>query len=594
MLKKVLFFVLFISHLQSYAQDDPITLYTQFSGRYSFITIGNTLNTTENNIVNNCSILTESSTELSLTPGTTIEAAYLYWAGSGDGDFAVTLNGTAINAERTFSDVVTTSGVSRNYFSAFANVTELVLTQGNGIYTLSDLDLTDIIYPGANTYCGNATNFGGWAITCILKNESYPLNQLNVYDGLEHVPDAITIELDNLVVFNPDDAQIGFLAWEGDAALSTETLTINGIPVGNPPLNPVDNAFNGTNSFTGNDNLYNMDIDAYDLGAYINEGDTNVTIALTSTQDVVLVNNVVTVLNSFIIADATVTELNTQVMCDSRTVQVFFKIGNYNSSASIPSGTSVNMYVDGQLIESLLTSEIVPDGEEVFSLYINIPDTIPDTFTISVVVDEENQVEEIEENNNSAAIQAMLVYSPEIPQLSVASTCDVGYNTGLFDLEAIVPEVAGLSFSGFFTTEEDVNMLTASIFNSDNYQSTGQGQIVYYRYDSDFCYTIGTLVLNTYNCPPIIPQGFSPNGDRKNDTFNIQGLWTIFDRFTLKIYSRYGTLLYKGDQNSAPWDGIANTNTLAGKTAPVGTYYYVLTLNDEIFETYTGWVYLNK
>ena len=94
-------------------------------------------------------------------------------------------------------------------------------------------------------------------------------------------------------------AKIGFIAWEGDAGLAVnEVLTMNGITLSNPPLNPANNAFNGTNSFTNDSNLFNMDIDVYPIENTINVGDTSATIQLTSGQDLVMVNNIITVLNS--------------------------------------------------------------------------------------------------------------------------------------------------------------------------------------------------------------------------------------------------------------------------------------------------------
>src|SRR5690606_7711502 len=80
-----------------------IQLYDQFYGKYDYVAIGNTLNTVENNgTASPCVILDESSAELTLNPNQTIIAAYLYWAGSGNGDYDVKLNGTDITAERTF------------------------------------------------------------------------------------------------------------------------------------------------------------------------------------------------------------------------------------------------------------------------------------------------------------------------------------------------------------------------------------------------------------------------------------------------------------------------------------------------------------
>ena len=91
------------------------------------------------------------------------------------------------------------------------------------------------------------------------------MNQINIYDGLETVPDAITINLDNLNVLDVEGAKIGFIAWEGDVSLSVnESLRMNGYLLSNPPLNPSTNAFNGTNSFTGVSGMHNMDIDVYE------------------------------------------------------------------------------------------------------------------------------------------------------------------------------------------------------------------------------------------------------------------------------------------------------------------------------------------
>ena len=44
--------------------------------------------------------------------------------------------------------------------------------------------------------------------------------------------------------------------------------------------------------------MYNMDIDVYDIQNNINIGDTTATISLTSGQDFVMINNIITVLNS--------------------------------------------------------------------------------------------------------------------------------------------------------------------------------------------------------------------------------------------------------------------------------------------------------
>ncbi|MBS9766869.1 MAG: gliding motility-associated C-terminal domain-containing protein, partial [Flavobacteriaceae bacterium] len=41
-----------------------------------------------------------------------------------------------------------------------------------------------------------------------------------------------------------------------------------------------------------------------------------------------------------------------------------------------------------------------------------------------------------------------------------------------------------------------------------------------------------------------IPQGFSPNGDGKNELFKIKDLETCFPTFRLRVYNRWGNLVY--------------------------------------------------
>ncbi|MBK6834503.1 MAG: gliding motility-associated C-terminal domain-containing protein [Bacteroidetes bacterium] len=81
----------------------------------------------------------------------------------------------------------------------------------------------------------------------------------------------------------------------------------------------------------------------------------------------------------------------------------------------------------------------------------------------------------------------------------------------------------------------------------------------------------------------IIPNGISPNGDGKNDTWII-GLITKFPDNEVEVYNRWGEQLYYKRNYDNTWDG-----TYKGKGLPVGTYYYVVKLNDPKYpEPYTG------
>ncbi len=71
-----------------------------------------------------------------------------------------------------------------------------------------------------------------------------------------------------------------------------------------------------------------------------------------------------------------------------------------------------------------------------------------------------------------------------------------------------------------------------------------------------------------------IPTTFTPNGDGKNDLWEVGNLFT-YERSVIEIYDRYGHRLFRAEEDGLAWDG-----TYQGKELPVGTYYYVIVLND--------------
>jgi hypothetical protein len=120
----------FIILLVKFLPAQSISLFNQLNGRLDYTAIGNTLNTSENNISFNCVINAASSATLNLSTTQTVEAAYLYWAGSGSGDFNVTLNTTSITPSRTFAYTLDSN---RQFFAAFADVTGIIQSEGNGL-----------------------------------------------------------------------------------------------------------------------------------------------------------------------------------------------------------------------------------------------------------------------------------------------------------------------------------------------------------------------------------------------------------------------------------------------------------------------------
>ena len=569
-----------------------ISLYTQINGRYDFTFVGNTLNTNENSFMSTPTILTSSSADLNLASDDIIERAYLYWAGCGTGDFDVVLNGIPITAERTFSIIQTSSGWP--HFSAFADITNQVQATGNGTYTLSDLDVTSFI----NQYFQNRTNFAGWAILVVYENNSLPLNQLNIYDGLQAVPNSIDITLDSLNVIDDVGAKIGFIAWEGDVGIANgETLQINGSILSNPPLNPSNNAFNSTNSVTGSTTLYNMDLDIYDIQNNINIGDSEAQISLASNQDYVMINAIITKLNSQL-PDATVIIDNFSTSCDSGLVTLDYTIYNVNSTEVLLANTPIGFYIDGVLIGSSMTINEIPiGGSESGTITLTLPTNLNDIFTITAYVDHTNFETELVETNNTFDVEITQLISPSFNPLDNLLTCNLGLTSGLFDFsnyEFFVTDNPDLDVA-FFESFENAELNTNELFNTSNYLATTTPKDIFIRIENDFgCYSITSFQLLTENCPPIIYNAVSANEDGMNDEFFIDGLRDIFVNFKLEVYNRWGKLLWVGDNSKPFWKGYVEEG-IGHKEAPEGTYFYILYLNDPDYpEALTGYLYITR
>ena len=551
------------------------------------------MNSAENNPTFGYITGTSSSADLNLSPSDNIIRAYLYWAGSGDGDFNVNLNGTSLVADRTFSHSRFFSPNTFTYFSAFKDITSFVQTNGNGTYTLSDLDISAF----EPLHYTRKTNFAGWAILIVYENPNLTLNQLNIYDGLQGVPNALQINLTNLFVMNNTNAKAGFIAWEGDSQLATETFSVNNIVISNAS-NPVNNVFNSTNSVTGSNTLYNMDLDIYEIDNYVAIGDTNATITLSSSQDFIMINTVITKLNSQL-PDATI-ELNNPIStCNSREITIDYIVSNLNSTEVLQANTPITFYIGNEAIRTTYTQNIIPiGGSENNTISLLIPNTIPLEFRLTAVVDDSGNgigiVRELIENNNSAQIVIQLIVSPTFNVLEDIKSCNLGFYRGIFDFsnyEELIKTDPNDTVSFY---ESNLNAIEAiyPLVNTSSYVAQTTPKEIFVRIENQNCYAISSFNLTTRNCPPTVYNAVSANGDGLNDTFFIDGLRDIFVNFKLEIYNRWGKHLWTGTNNKENWDGTVE-HGIGNYKAPDGTYFYLLYLNDPDYpDTLVGYLYI--
>ena len=274
-----------------------ISLFNSFAGNINFVTTGNTLRANDNS-VNACTLLsgltgtavnagTSSGTVSGIPVGSTIVAAYLYYAGSSSTvDNTVTFNGTGVTAGRTFTDTTIVP-----FFGGFVDVTSLVA--GNGTYSFTGLTVDN-----SATYCGNQTVLAGWALVVIYSNASEAYRVVNVYDGFQAFQNSsITLTPANFKIPNPPVANSKFavITWEGDDTLSgNETLQFNGNTL-TDACNGANNQYNGTiNTLicTGNpttdDVFYGVDIDTFGVDSYVAAGQTGATTFYQSGGDAVM------------------------------------------------------------------------------------------------------------------------------------------------------------------------------------------------------------------------------------------------------------------------------------------------------------------
>ena len=92
-----------------------------------------------------------------------------------------------------------------------------------------------------------------------------------------------------------------------------------------------------------------------------------------------------------------------------------------------------------------------------------------------------------------------------------------------------------------------------------------------------------------------LPDGFSPNGDGVNDTFDVDNLGFLYPNFNLEFYNRYGNKVYEGTASTPRFNGYSNSSTLLSDgELPVGVYYYIIKFNDGVTKPFQGRIYLSR
>ena len=184
-------------------------------------------------------------------------------------------------------------------YSAFAEITEYVKTNGLGQYTVADIALVEGNGGGTGYY-------GGWGIIVVYENSKMKWRDITVFDGHAYVQGSTTVSHQipisgfNAVQTGQVNIKLGLMAGEGDRSISGDYFNIlrssdNNWQTLNHTGNATNNFFNSSIQTGGNTrspNLVNntgLDISMFNIpnpgNTIIANNQTSTTLRYGSTQD---------------------------------------------------------------------------------------------------------------------------------------------------------------------------------------------------------------------------------------------------------------------------------------------------------------------
>lgn len=113
----------------------------------------------------------------------------------------------------------------------------------------------------------------------------------------------------------------------------------------------------------------------------------------------------------------------------------------------------------------------------------------------------------------------------------------------------------------------------------DSTSSTSQNPS--HLYDNKGVFTITLSIIDVNGCTdtiskdvfvtllPLVPTGFSPNGDSHNDVLYVKG--GPFKSFFFRVYNNWGEKIFESTDQDKGWDG-----TYKGQPCPLGAYAWIL------------------
>jgi len=128
----------------------------------------------------------------------------------------------------------------------------------------------------------------------------------------------------------------------------------------------------------------------------------------------------------------------------------------------------------------------------------------------------------------------------------------------------------------------------SNLSTSEDLTNIAEGNYSLTVTDENGCIINDSIPIITDSWHIEIYKAFTPNGDGKNDVWNIKHI-SAFPNCTVTIFNEWGIKVFESTGYTTSWDG-KNKN---GKILPSATYYYIIDLKDDS-KVYTGSVALIK
>lgn len=233
---------------------------------------------------------------------------------------------------------------------------------------------------------------------------------------------------------------------------------------------------------------------------------------------------------------------------------------------------------------SICKDEVLEINPGISNLNYSFEWTGPNSFSSSNAVLQFNAIQTVASgaytlivgNNNCNSEPYNFVIDVTIlPEFYINETCENNVKT-----------LTAIPFDGAFDTTINFNWTGPKGFTSSlNPVPIPSGNTGEYSLtiEKNSCEIFKEISISSTACE--IPKGISPNGDGLNESFDL----SEFDVKTIKIYNRYGKIVYsKHNGYAKEWYGQADN----GNILPDATYFYAITLDSG--EAKTGWVYVTR